>query len=109
MFKLFLAGTSRSKQLKHLVLGGLLVGSIMLIMVGVAEAGVGRDVKRANKLYQEEKYDEALGLYDKALEKEPNDQVIQYNRAAALYRKNEFAKSAEAFLRSLAGVDESIE
>ncbi|MGB3081819.1 MAG: hypothetical protein WBB86_02360, partial [Candidatus Omnitrophota bacterium] len=41
--------------------------------------------------------------------KEPNDQVIQYNRAAALYRKNEFAKSAEAFLRSLAGVDESIE
>ncbi|MGB2661162.1 MAG: tetratricopeptide repeat protein [Candidatus Omnitrophota bacterium] len=81
----------------------------MLIIVGEAEAGVGRDVKRANKLYQEEKYDEALGLYDKALKKEPNDQAIQYNRAAALYRKNEFAKSAEAFLRSLAGVDESIE
>jgi Ca-activated chloride channel family protein len=138
MFKLFLTGTSsflqreaglndvlanppaadtelarpsmpRSKQLKHLLSMALLIGSIMLIMPVEAEAGVGRDVKKANKLYQEEKYGEALELYDKALSKKPGDQMIQYNRAAALYRGRKFAKAAEAFLRSLAGIDESLE
>ncbi len=86
-----------------------IVAAICLFLAGEVHAGVTGDVRRANKLYQEEKYGEALEFYDKALLEKPGDQMIQYNRAAALYRGRKFAKAAEAFLKSLAGIDESLE
>ena len=90
------------------VLRQLLV--ICLFLTGTAAWAYGAgNARRANKLYLEKRYDEALELYDKALEKKPNDQSVQYNRAATLYRKREFGKAAKAFLKSLAGVDEGME
>lgn len=77
--------------------------------VDVAWAGVGGDVRKANRLYRQEKYDEALEYYDQALSKRPEDPSIQHNRAAALYRKGEFSEAGEAFLKSLGGGEEYLE
>jgi tetratricopeptide (TPR) repeat protein len=95
---------------KHLLSRSVIYTVALVVLAcGEAWAGADRDVKKAGKLYGEEKYAEALELYDKALSEKGDDPVIQYNRAAAFYRLNEFKKAAAAFLKSIAGVDETVE
>jgi Ca-activated chloride channel homolog len=55
---------------------------------------------RAEKFYNEEKYDEALEVYEGALKRKPEDPDLGYNRAVVLYRKGDFGASEEAFVRS---------
>ncbi|MFC1548747.1 tetratricopeptide repeat protein, partial [Candidatus Omnitrophota bacterium] len=85
---------------------------VMLFLVFVPGTAMGASVKgivkKADKLYKEGRYVEALQDYDQAFEKEPKDPVIQYNRAAALYRNNDFERSKRAFLESIATEKEDI-
>ncbi|MBU0682735.1 MAG: hypothetical protein ABIH85_02845 [Candidatus Omnitrophota bacterium] len=67
------------------------------------------EIRKADKLYEEEKYDEALELYDKALLKKPEDSFAEYNRAAALYQKRAFTEANAGFLKALAGGKDEIE
>ncbi|MFQ5952264.1 MAG: tetratricopeptide repeat protein [Candidatus Omnitrophota bacterium] len=83
--------------------------TMTFMLSAVAWAGVSGDARKANKLYKKEDYDKALEYYDRALSKKPDDQAIQYNRAAALYRKKKFGEAIKAFLNSLAGGEERLE
>ncbi|MGB2961659.1 MAG: tetratricopeptide repeat protein [Candidatus Omnitrophota bacterium] len=99
-----------SNSSRHLALKSLAVTvAIVVLVCGEARAGAAGDARKANKFYREKDYDKALELYDKALTEKPDDQKIQYNRAATLYRKKKFNEASQGFLRSLAGEDESIE
>ncbi len=66
-------------------------------------------VKKGDKYYEKEEYDAALEEYDAALSKKPDDPVIQYNRAATFYRKGDFAKAIESFLKSFASEKKGLE
>lgn len=55
---------------------------------------------RAERSYREEKYDDALDIYERALKKRPGDPGLEYNRAVVLYRKSDFTSAEEAFMRS---------
>ena len=64
---------------------------------------------KAERSYREEKYDDALEFYDKALEKKPADPDLGYNRAVVLYRKGEFEPSEEAFVYSAVSGGKTLE
>ncbi|MFH1847068.1 MAG: tetratricopeptide repeat protein [Candidatus Omnitrophota bacterium] len=72
-------------------------------------ASAGREIKEANKFYQEGEYDKALEKYDEALEKKPDDSAIEYNRALTLYRKGLFNDAVNAFSKVLSSGDEKME
>ena len=72
-------------------------------------ASASREAKAANKLYEEGNYEEALGLYEKALEKAPDNPRTLYNQAAALYKKGDYPEADSSYLKALAYGDEDIE
>ncbi|MFH1877483.1 MAG: tetratricopeptide repeat protein [Candidatus Omnitrophota bacterium] len=74
-----------------------------------SRASVTGMVKKADKMVDEKEYDSAIDMYDKALEKRPDDPVILYNRASALYHKGKFDESKDDFLKSISTGSESIE
>ena len=68
-----------------------------------------KEIKKGNRFYSEEKYEDALKNYDEALSAKPEDAVLQYNRASALYRVNKFKEAEEGFLNALALDSDKIE
>ena len=74
----------------------LILGSILFFLLypaGRAQAeSPGELVKKGNKAYSEEKYDDALLSYEKALEEMPDSPEILFNKGAAHYKKGEFDK-----------------
>ena len=70
---------------------------------------VSSQIKKADKHYKGERYDEALDGYTSALLKDPDNPVVQYNRAVTLYRKNHLEDSGASFLNVLATGDEFLE
>lgn len=74
----------------------------------VLAATKGKSVKEGNKLYQEQKYDEALGKYMEAFEKDPNSDVINFDLGTALYKKNNYDEAVSYFEKSLLTEDEKL-
>lgn len=64
---------------------------------------------RAARLFRQERYDEALEMYNDALEKRPRDPVLEYNRAVVLYRKGDMGSARESFLRAGVFGDSDVE
>jgi Ca-activated chloride channel family protein len=67
---------------------------------GAQAESPGTLVERGNKAYSEEKYDDALSSYEKALEKAPDSPEVLFNKGAVYYKKGEFDKANDAFDRS---------
>ncbi|MEA3489226.1 MAG: tetratricopeptide repeat protein, partial [Candidatus Omnitrophota bacterium] len=90
----------------------LVITALIFLLAAADTAGaksVSREVKKAGRLYDEGKYDEAIENYDKALEIRPDDAKIWYNKAVTLYRKAGFSDAEDAFLRTLATGEEDLE
>jgi len=71
-----------------------------------SSAGV---VKKANKLYKNKKYDEALTEYDRALTKSPDSAVVNFDIGAAQYKKGDFEKALGSFTKALISEDGKLE
>ena len=56
-----------------------------------------KKVKEANRLYQEEKYDQALTKYQDALLSQPANQRIQFNVANTLYWKKKYEEALQEY------------
>lgn len=61
--------------------------------------------RKANKLYKEKKYEDALKLYDDALLVSPSDNALKMNRGSALYRLGDFEKAEEMYSSALSSDD----
>ncbi len=57
-------------------------------------------VKKGNSSFRDGNYREAIGFYDRASVKEPESPVIFFNRGDALYKKGEFKKAADQFMKT---------
>ncbi len=65
--------------------------------------------KKADGVSTEQKTGNDLEKYEKAVEKDPDSDVANYNLGTAYYRKGEYEKSIDSFMKSLNTEDREIE
>jgi len=64
-----------------------------------------REVEQGNERMKAGKAEEALGFYDKAVAKLPNDPGAHFDRGAALYALSRFEEAGQEFLRATEAKD----
>jgi len=67
-----------------------------------------RTVIKANKLYKEGKFDEAITEYRKAAGTNPQDGIVQYNLTNAIFKKESFDDALVTYDRSIQMVKDYI-
>lgn len=68
-----------------------------------------KSVKEANKLYQKGKLDEALQKYNEASVAMPDSDIVNFNMGAASYKKEDYQKAMDAFMKALISDDKKTE
>ncbi|UCG35657.1 MAG: tetratricopeptide repeat protein [Candidatus Omnitrophota bacterium] len=74
--------------------------SLMMIPLSFAAKGE-KEIIKANKLYSEGEFREALKVYSEALALNPNSDVINFNRATALYKTGNYREAGAGFTNVL--------
>jgi tetratricopeptide (TPR) repeat protein len=67
----------------------------------LAKVTAAAKVKEANRLYNQEKFDEALQKYNEALSDKPDSTLIHFNSGTALYKKKDYEKAILEFTKAL--------
>lgn len=89
----------------------LIILSVFIFCSGLvyAKDDVASLTAKANKLYEEGKYDEALSLYNRALIAKPDSDRLNFNIGAANYKKGDYEKAAGYFEKSTLTEDKLLE
>jgi Ca-activated chloride channel family protein len=78
--------------------GGLLAAALLLALCSTATADrVYEQNKRANRLYDQGKYEEALKLYDDALVESPDEHKLRINKGSAQYQLEQYRDAIESY------------
>lgn len=78
----------------------LMIGLFCLPMILFAQSGR-KQVLEGNKLFIEEKYDEANNKYRDALIDNPENPIIHFNIGSAQYKKNKYEEAMKDYEKSL--------
>jgi tetratricopeptide (TPR) repeat protein len=70
-------------------------------LICLAKVTAAAKVKQANRLYSQEKFDEALQKYNEALSDKPDSTLIHFNSGTALYKKKDYEKAILEFTKAL--------
>ncbi|MFH0827907.1 MAG: tetratricopeptide repeat protein [Candidatus Omnitrophota bacterium] len=96
-------------MLKFCVL--VIVGNLVFVAYSTCFAAnqARKNVKEANKLYQQGKLDEALQKYNDASVAIPDSDIVNFDMGAALYKKEDYQKAIGAFTKALVSDNKKIE
>jgi len=72
-------------------------------------ASARRAVKLGNRLYEEEKFEEALKEYQKAQGKLPDSDIVNFDVGTVLYKKSAYRKAVDSFTKTLITEDKAVE
>ncbi|MCE2397547.1 MAG: tetratricopeptide repeat protein [Gemmatimonadetes bacterium] len=85
-------------------LGAMALARALAVLIPTAAlaAQEGRvEIEEGNRLYEEQRYQEARVRYLEALRKAPELALAHFNEGNALYREGDFESSAEAYMEAL--------
>jgi Ca-activated chloride channel family protein len=92
---------------------GGMVTVVLSIVIGISSvayaASVAHEVQKGNRLYVQERFNEALVHYDEAQLTTPESDIVNFNRGAALYKKGEYQKSINASTKALTSENADVE
>ncbi len=71
--------------------------ALMLCSVLPVQAGVGGQLRQANKLYANEQYGQALSAYEEALQKDPQNMKATFGAGAAAYQLKDYQQAQKDF------------
>ena len=84
--------------MKNIVIKYGLFFLLLLIPVAVsAQKDVRKNVRKGNKAYNQQKFDDAFKFYEGAVQSNPSTKEGNYNLGNTLYRQKEWDKSVEQF------------
>ncbi len=72
-------------------------------------ASIAKDVKEGNRLYKDEKYDEAIRKYNEAQVESPDSNIVNFNVGTTLYKKGDYQKAVDLLTKSLITKDSQLE
>lgn len=72
-----------------------------LIIVNISFAGFSKDINQGNKLFQKEKYDDAMEKYRSAEIKKPDSAVLYYNRGNVFYKQQFYDEAIKEYQKAL--------
>ncbi len=78
-------------------------------MPSILAASIIKDVGEGNRLYKDEKYDEALRKYNEAQAESPDSDIVNFNVGTTLYRKEDYQKAVDSLTKSLVTKDSQLE
>ncbi|MDP2768039.1 MAG: hypothetical protein Q8O41_11445 [Candidatus Methanoperedens sp.] len=94
-------------MMKKILLSAIIITCIFRTQASAASiAGV---VEKGNRLYYDQKYQDASKYYDQALAQQPDSAVINFDSGAAQYQIKEYQKANSLFEKSLITEDKSLE
>jgi Ca-activated chloride channel family protein len=94
-------------MMKKIFFSGIIITCIFRAQASLAS--VAGTVEKGNKLYYNQKYEDALKQYDQALSKQPDSTVINFDAGAAQYKAKEYQKANSSFEKSLITDDKKLE
>lgn len=71
--------------------------TVMLLVAGSSFAGIKSKVNKGNKLYNKQKFEEALSKYRDAETDEPENPVLHFNVGDALYKTEKYEEAIKEF------------
>lgn len=92
----------RTKHLIHF----FLISSAVSPVIVHAQSG-SKDLREANKLYKEKKFDQSLQAYNKALQAAPNNSTVNYNTGNANFRNNKFENAVSDYENTVSNTNDN--
>lgn len=74
---------------------GIIAALALMIFISLSKshASVASSVNHANRLYKQDKLDEAIKIYQQASDRNPHAPVVQYDLGTAFYKKGDYDKA----------------
>jgi len=94
------------KRYSCIIFIGLILLSCKAEAIAASASGY---IRKGNKLYKQQDFDEAGQEYEKAGQVLPDSDIVNFNLGAAFYKKGEYQKAVEAFTRALVTENPGIE
>jgi len=91
--------------MKNIIFFIIFLALNFLFDVSTFAQGGHRQVKEGNRLYAEEKYDEANNKYRDALIENPESPIVHFNIGDALYKKNNYEEARKSFEKATSSDD----
>jgi tetratricopeptide (TPR) repeat protein len=82
---------------------------LYIFLSSPAFASPAKAVSEGNKLYHQEKYDEAIKKYNEAKSEAPDSDIVNFDLGTALYKQGKFQEAADIFTKAVVTKDKKIE
>jgi Ca-activated chloride channel family protein len=81
----------------------------LMVSSNIYAASPAKAVSEGNKLYHQEKYDEAIKKYNEAKAEAPDSEIVNFDLGTALYKKGMYQDAVEAFTKAAVTKDKKLE
>lgn len=94
-------------MIKKILLSAIIITCIFRAQASAAP--VAGEVEKGNRLYYDQKYQDASKYYDQALAQQPDSAIVNFDAGAAQYKTKEYQKANSSFEQSLITEDKGLE